>query len=499
MILRILFGIAFLFPAVAWADIRISEIAWMGTEISTSDEWIELENTGSDSVSLSGWTLVALDDVPTLTLTGSIAGYGTYLIERTDDTSVPHITADLVSSFGSGIENGGETLVLRDAGGVERDRVVGEDAWSTIGGENESKMTPQRTGDSWVTATPTPRALTTAPPHSSHKEEESAGEVAGVSTVSAPSTVSSGNAPSVYPRPSITVRAGEDVFAFVGIPVSLVGSSTGLYDEALPHATYRWNFGDGSTGEGPVVSHVYQYAGEYAVTLEVFHAEHVKRDRLIVRVEAPLLSLVAVEQGESRAMKITSLGSREMDLSSFVLRDEVTMHNFVLPRNTILLPGRSMYIPAHVSGMSVRGAATLLYDGQVMASTPPAVAPSRVVPLPISITTTSASQPSQVSSLTPPQRPKVSPNLPAVTAQEVPQSDTVVLYERKADSVSTGTVMAAIATATDSTLFLSLFALSMIGVAGFLMWKERQTEPTIADEYAIIEDIIEGKDDLDPR
>ena len=41
----------------AKADIIISEIAWMGTTVSANYEWIELQNTGSSSVNLSGWTL----------------------------------------------------------------------------------------------------------------------------------------------------------------------------------------------------------------------------------------------------------------------------------------------------------------------------------------------------------------------------------------------------------------------------------------------------------
>lgn len=32
---------------------------------------------------------------------------------------------------------------------------------------------------------------------------------------------------------------------------------------------YRWDFGDGSTGEGETVSHVYDASGEYTVTLSV--------------------------------------------------------------------------------------------------------------------------------------------------------------------------------------------------------------------------------------
>ena len=39
------------------ADVRINEVAWMGTLVSSNDEWIELYNTGSNEIDLSGWVL----------------------------------------------------------------------------------------------------------------------------------------------------------------------------------------------------------------------------------------------------------------------------------------------------------------------------------------------------------------------------------------------------------------------------------------------------------
>ena len=77
-----------LVPAVAEAAVYVNEIAWMGGADDANAEWIELLNSGASSVDLSGWTLVASDGSPTITLSGSIAGGGLYLLERTDDDSV---------------------------------------------------------------------------------------------------------------------------------------------------------------------------------------------------------------------------------------------------------------------------------------------------------------------------------------------------------------------------------------------------------------------------
>ncbi len=124
-------------PGSSNGDVVISEIAWMGTTYSTSDEWIELHNPTANAVTLSGWTLAAVDGTPTIPLSGSIPAGGYFLLERTDDTSVPGVTADLI--YSGALENGGEVLQLTDGGSTIIDET---DAWHA--GDNGSKATMER-------------------------------------------------------------------------------------------------------------------------------------------------------------------------------------------------------------------------------------------------------------------------------------------------------------------------------------------------------------------
>ena len=111
--------IIFLFSAyfikaesVKQSDIVINEIAWMGTAISVNDEWIELKNNTNQNISLDGWMLRAADGSPEIKLTGSISANGFYLLERTDDNTIPNITADLI--YKGALGNNGEDLWLYD-------------------------------------------------------------------------------------------------------------------------------------------------------------------------------------------------------------------------------------------------------------------------------------------------------------------------------------------------------------------------------------------------
>ncbi len=55
----------------------------------------------------------------------------------------------------------------------------------------------------------------------------------------------------------------------VGQPVVLNGTSTIIYQSPPGPAGFAWNFGDGTTGLGPIVKHVYSQTGSYRITITV--------------------------------------------------------------------------------------------------------------------------------------------------------------------------------------------------------------------------------------
>lgn len=73
--------------------------------------------------------------------------------------------------------------------------------------------------------------------------------------------VTSGNNPP-------TARPGGPYSGVTGIPLSIDGSASSDPD-AGQTLTYAWNFGDGSSGVGPTVSHTYAVAGNYIISLTV--------------------------------------------------------------------------------------------------------------------------------------------------------------------------------------------------------------------------------------
>jgi len=133
-----------LFPVCGHAQtIFINEIAWMGTKEAWQDEWIELYNPNNYDVSIDEWTLEAKDGQPIIKLQGSIPASSFYLIERTNDETVPNITADLI--YKGGLSNNGEHLILKN------NKIIHEIDCSLgwFAGNNESKQTMERIDDQW--------------------------------------------------------------------------------------------------------------------------------------------------------------------------------------------------------------------------------------------------------------------------------------------------------------------------------------------------------------
>lgn len=133
-------------------QVIISEIAWMGSEASSSDEWIELKNISGEAVDLSNWQLL---DNPEANNQGSIRFVfsqgiiepgGFYLLERTDDDSVPNIEKNAV--YSGSLSDTNESLRIFDSNCVLIDEVSANPDWPA--GNKEERRSMERSEDlSW--------------------------------------------------------------------------------------------------------------------------------------------------------------------------------------------------------------------------------------------------------------------------------------------------------------------------------------------------------------
>ena len=121
-------------------SVIINEVMWMGTSADSSDEWIELYNTTGSSINLSGWTLI-ISGSGAINLSGTISAGGYFLLERTNDSTVSDVTADLI--YTGGLNNGGDTILLNDPSGALIDS-ANNDGGAWPAGDDSARASMER-------------------------------------------------------------------------------------------------------------------------------------------------------------------------------------------------------------------------------------------------------------------------------------------------------------------------------------------------------------------
>ena len=308
----------------------INELMWDGTE------YIELYNTGEDSVSLSGWSLTRqkgqTEEERTITTFGGedvILGESYFLVERKEEaTSVP---ADKVVSKVSDLTllNTGELVRLKNDGGGVEDGANWFGMWFAGDDAGEGKSM-ERIGvdldgtleESWHTST---------------------GEVGG--RTGTPGEANSQPKVNETPEAEISV-SGDEFFTGESILFSGEDSSDGDGD-AL---TFTWTFGDGTSASGITATHEYDAAGTFLVTLTADDGELADEATASVTIMRPeysdnvvvneLLPNPVGSDTTGEFLELFNSGSVAVDLSGWQLDDaDGGSKAYVIPAGTNIPAG----------------------------------------------------------------------------------------------------------------------------------------------------------------
>ncbi|HQU07465.1 MAG TPA: lamin tail domain-containing protein [Candidatus Paceibacterota bacterium] len=373
-------------PMAAQASVRINEIAWMGTDESASAEWMELSNDDNQPVDLSGWILNAADGSPSITFPDGahIDAQGYFLLERTRDTTVPSVPADLI--YTGSLSNSGETLTLTDAASTTVDVVVGGDGWCAVGGDNATKQTAQRTGSGWITATATPRAANaaTGTTASCDKATDQAtgskgastststttatdSTAAAVATTTAPATSAGsgggGGPPTYEPVPPVFLSIGPDRTVVAGADTKFQALVSDGQGHRYAAATVHWAFGDGSSADSTNVFKSYRAPGTYLVTAAAIQGLGSGADDLTVTVKDAAVRVITVSP---QGITIANDSASRLDLSFWRLRAGTT--TYALPEGTKVLPHVTVLFPKDITNLPFTHDSALLYpNGKIAA------------------------------------------------------------------------------------------------------------------------------------
>lgn len=240
-------------PARAAPSVIINELLWMGSSTSSSDEWIELHNTTTTPIDLTGWSLTKLSggaSILMLTIPSGSIPAGDYFLIANDPAATSRLAVEpqLVNTSMS-LVNSKLQVSLYDAAGTLVDRAddgVGNPAAGEYAsGSVWKSMERNATGENGTKA------------ESWHTASVSVGFDDGLKEFGTPGSQNSNAAPTVaFVAPdSVTVNSN----------VQFDASET--VDPENDPLLFQWDFGDGTAAVGSTASHAYSVAGTYTVRL----------------------------------------------------------------------------------------------------------------------------------------------------------------------------------------------------------------------------------------
>lgn len=351
------------FPGLVKAEIRINEVAWMGTAESQYEEWIELYNDGTE-ISLEGWKIYkAGGSTLLINLTGNISA-GEYLLVCRTTPSVSNPlsgTCDINGSFGgSGLNNSSEHVVLKNNSDSTTDSINATSGWPA--GDSASKATMQWSGSSWITATGTPGATNATSGTGNNNNEENEEENTDEEEESEATNVEDAEliTPKIYSTRLLKVEYPK--IAIAKSPAHFRAQALDYDRSDLFKGHYTWNMGDGTIREFALgfretndgFDHVYEYPGTYTVNVKYFtgflkDAPAELEETFVVEVSTATVSISKIYPDGAVELKNTS--GNVLDLTGWQLRD-VSGQNFIFPEDTKIAANKTVVFPKKVTKLN---------------------------------------------------------------------------------------------------------------------------------------------------
>lgn len=348
---------------LASAEVIINEVAWMGTEASQYEEWIELKNNGSESVNLSNWKLYKSEDRVLFSLSGTISAGEYYLVCRTTN-SVPNPLSGICNEQGpfggSGLNNTNDILELKNENETRQDFIDASSGSGWPAGDSVTKETMQKLESNWITASPTPKAQNASSGNDENNNGDPEPEDSGTNTGSGSSSEPADETP-VIVNPTMKAKVLANKIAFVGIPLDIENSILGYSNENIRCGRYFWNFGDGDsleTTSSEKFLHTYFYPGEYVITLDYYKTtsfltgEPDAVNKITVKVAPLTVSISNVGDEKDFFVELTNNSDYDIDISKWELTSS-TGRTFIFPRNSVIPTKKKITLSPKITGFTI--------------------------------------------------------------------------------------------------------------------------------------------------
>lgn len=366
-------------PTFVFANVRINEVAWMGTSDSSTGEWIELYNDGDSSIDITDWMF----SIGNKKLAGSIQGKGFLVLKRTTD-------------YTGALTDSGLKLGLYDS--TKTTEIDSVSAVCDPPGSGIVRDTIQRNGNTWIVAPETPNISNAT---NAGTGKNGTCEINGVKnqteidtttdtntdasdTTTSPSTTLD-NSAHMSPLPisdfsqkqELYISAGRNRIVAAGSPVMFEAYAIDSKGVKSQNISATWSFGDGSQAGGVKAMHTYKYPGNYIVILNANAGGNEAVSRAEVRVFAPKIILALEDDG---AVSLANNSENEINIGGWKIVG--TNGTFIISSDTIVKAGKKIIFPPIVTGIDFSKCVSielLSPDGVIVASFTKAPKPIIVV------------------------------------------------------------------------------------------------------------------------
>ena len=371
----VLVGVIFFFGfKLASASVIINEI-----ELNpTSERFIELYNSDSSSVDLTGWY------IQRKTQTGSDFGS---LVSKTNFENKTIGANDYFLISRNSIENAdivlssltlteSNTIQIKNSAGEVVDKVgYGDCDGSLAPNPTEGQSIQKNNSGSWIAGSPTPGASnevssggddsdigndntddtnnTDNADNSNNTENNNTDTNTGTNSSHGTSTTTKAKA---IKNPTIKAKILANNLAFVGQPLEFKSSVLGYSNENIVLGKIFWNFGDGSSFQQinnfEKFNHIYLYPGEYSVSME-YYSSYLSDipdavNKIVIKVVPVTVSISKVGDAKDFFIELTNNSDYEIDISKWMINANGKM--FVFPKNSVIMSKKAITISGKITG-----------------------------------------------------------------------------------------------------------------------------------------------------
>lgn len=351
--------IIFIMVFFSWVGIANASVIINEVQLSpTENRFVELYNSGSSSVDLTNWyiqrkTATGSDFGSLVSKTyfeGKRIGAGSYFViskSSMENSDIVYPSLTLTES---------NTIQLKNSAGV-----VDKVGWGDVNdcenvcapNPSEGKSIQRTSGGNWFVSSSTSGASNSETSSSDDSTDNTGSEVdndTNTSDISASDSVNDN--PAVL---KITTKIIAPKIATAGIPFTINSLTTTNKGETYAVGKSVWNFGDGSVkevGKSDPFEYVYDYPGEYVVTLSYFDSYFSKvadaSDRMTIKVVATGIKISSVGTTNDPFIEIENKSSYEIVLSNWIVTAGI--HYFKIPEGTTILPNKKIKLSPKITG-----------------------------------------------------------------------------------------------------------------------------------------------------